>query len=61
MGVSKHIIKDCEVICTPLQYAGGAKPYYCQVYKAGKRILSVTIPEADSPEEAARQARDFIV
>lgn len=61
MGVSKHIFDDCEVICTPLQQAGGAKPYYCRVYRDGRQVLAVTIPEADTPSEAAREARAFIV
>lgn len=60
MGVSKHIFDDCEVICTPLQQTGGAKPYYCRVYRNGKQVLAVTIPEADTTSEAARIARSFI-
>lgn len=41
--------------------SSGASPLYCSVYKAGKRLLSVTIPEADSPTEAARIAADLIL
>ena len=56
MGTTKHIFKDCEVICERSKSS-----YYCRVYKNGKQVLAVNIPEAENPSEAAKEARNFIV
>lgn len=54
-------IKDYDVQVERLHQSSGASPFFCQVFKGSKRILSVTIPEADTPAEAARIAADLIL
>lgn len=61
MKTTTHTIKGLVVRCTRLHQAIGTSPYHCVVFRDGQQILAVTIPEADSPEEAAREARAFIV
>ena len=56
-----HKFGKYEVAAVRLSEAAGASAFYCHVYKEGKKVLSMTIPEADSPEEAAREAKSYAV
>lgn len=57
--ITIHEFARCEVQCTRMGQAAGAAAFYCQVIQGGRVAFSVTIPEADSPEEAARIAADM--
>lgn len=59
--MTTHEIKGYTVEVSRLHQSGGASPFYCSVYKAGKRLLAVTVPEADTPSEAARIAVELVV
>ena len=56
-----HIIGKYTVTAERLNELSEDSAYFCIVYKDGKKVLSMTVHNATSPEEAAREASYYAV